>query len=484
MARNPLLRFALLGVLAAPAALLARQPAEWQWTGAERAYLEARGPIRMCAAPDWMPMDGIRDGRHVGMAADFVQLMAQRGGLDIELVSATTWDEAYAKGQRRECDIFSMLMESPSRLEFLDFTTPYLDIPGVLATSVNVTFVASLEQVLDQPLGHMRGFGGVELLRARYPGIQLVLVDSYEEGLFKVQRGELFGQIGNMISVGHALRANKMTDVKIAGRLEGQDSRMSIATRNDEPMLRAIFERLVLSIQPQERQAIMNRWMPIRFEQGFDRRLFWRSLAIFLVIVAVITYWTLRLRRLNRALAAANRSLAEVSRRDPLTGLFNRMHFREALTSASRLCGRNCLVMSVAILDVDRFKDINDRFGHSFGDACLRHVAAALSATFRRETDTVVRYGGDEFVVLAVGGTSSEFVNQLEAMRRTVEETPVSSDGRDAGVTVSIGAWSRVPDATDESARALEEADAALYRAKTAGRNVVIVAGAEADAGQ
>ena len=87
-----------------------------------------------------------------------------------------------------------------------------------------------------------------------------------------------------------------------------------------------------------------------------------------------------------------------------------------------------------------------------------------------------MRYGGDEFVVLAIGGTTTEFAKQLESIRRAVAQTPVSLDGREAGVTVSIGCWSRIPVITDESTLALDQADAALYRAKTAGRNAVILA--------
>jgi len=134
----------------------------------------------MCVAPDWMPIEGIdRNGRHDGMAADYIRLMARRGGLNIALVPAKTWEESWALGQRRQCDIFSLLMDSPSRRSFLDFTTPYLEIPGVIATSTNVPFVANLDQVSGKRLGHMRGFAGMELLRTQHPGIQLVAVDSY-----------------------------------------------------------------------------------------------------------------------------------------------------------------------------------------------------------------------------------------------------------------------------------------------------------------
>jgi len=433
----------------------------------------------MCVAPDWMPIEGIDErGRHTGMAADFIQLMQRRGGLNIELVRTKTWDESFAAGQRRKCDMFSLLMDSPSRRSFLDFTTPYLEIPGVIATSVNVPFIAGLEQVKGKRLGHMRGFGGIELLRLQHPGIHLVEVGSYEEGLTKVQNGELFGFIGNMMSIGRVLQENKIADVKIAGRI-GHDNLMSVATRNDQPMLHRVFQKLVDSIQREERQEITNHWLAVRFEQGFDYRRFWQILSVFVLVGGLVLFYATKLRRLNAELRAANARLAETSRRDALTGLYNRMHFDEVVASTLHLCVRNQLTMTLAMIDLDRFKQINDTFGHPFGDACLRHVAALLQDTFRRDTDTAIRYGGEELIVISLGGTTEETIERLERFRRTVEQSLVTLDSRQSTLTLSIGVWSGVPDTTHDPMQLLKYADAALYRAKAAGRNQLVVAAVE-----
>ncbi len=451
--------------------------ANLKWSPRQLVYLQSRGPIRMCVAPDWMPMEGIdQNGRHAGMAADFIRLMAERGGLNVELVPAKTWEESFTHGQQRRCDIFSLLMDSPSRRSFLDFTTPYLEIPGVIATSTNVPFVAGLEQVMGEPLGHMRGFAGIELLRLQHPAIQLVDVESYEEGLTRVQNGELYGFIGNMMSIGRVLQENKIYDVKIAGRI-GHDNRMSIATRNDDPMLLEIFQTLVDSIEPKERQEIMNRWIAVRFEQGFDYRLFWQALGALILVGAVTLFWATKLRRLNRELRQANQRLAEISRRDALTGLYNRMHFDEVIASALDDCIRNQLPMTVAVIDLDRFKQINDTCGHPFGDACLRHVAASLGKCFPRDTDTTFRYGGEELIVIAAGATTAEMVERLEEFRRDIERSLVALGSRQARLTVSIGVWSAVPRIGHDAVWILERADRALYEAKRAGRNRLVLAG-------
>ena len=345
-----------------------------------------------------------------GSSPDFIQLMARRGGLNVQLVRTKTWEESFAAGQRRQCDVFSLLMDSPSRRSFLDFTTPYLEIPGVIATSVKVPFVASLEQVSGKRLGHMRGFAGIELLRLQHPGIQLVEAGSYEEGLSRVQNGELYGFIGNMMSIGHVLQENKISDVKIAGRI-GHDNLMSVATRNDEPMLHEVFQRLVDSIRPEERQEIMNHWLAVRFEQGFDYRLFWQVMSVVALIGVLTLCWATKLRRVNVELRAANQRLAEISRHDALTGLYNPMHFDDTIATTMHLCARNGLTMTLAMIDLDRFKEINDTFGDPFGDACLRHVAMVLRKSFRREIDQSV----------------------------------VALDGVQSRLTLSIGVWSGSP---------------------------------------
>ncbi len=447
-----------------------------RWSDRELAYLRSRGPIRMCVAPDWMPIEGVdSQGRHVGMAADFIRVMARRGGLNIELVPAKTWDESYALGQQRQCDIFSLLMDSPSRRSFLDFTTPYLTIPGVIATSSNVPFVADLEQVAGKRLGHMRGFAGIELLRLQHPDIHVVEVDSYEEGLSKVQNGELYGFIGNMMSIGWVLQQNKIYDVKIAGRI-GHDNLMSVATRNDEPILRGVFQKLVDSIDPRERQEITNRWIAVRFEQGFDYRRLWQIVGVFVLIGIVTLFWATKLRRLNARLREVNERLDEISRRDALTGLYNRMQLDEVIASTRNQCSRDGLTMTLALIDLDRFKDVNDTFGHPFGDACLRHVAALLRKSFGRDTDTTFRYGGEELIVIGAGGTSADMIERLEAFRREIEQSVIAHDSHRSTLTISIGVWSAIPAVTDTPAQLLKQADAALYLAKRGGRNQVVVA--------
>jgi diguanylate cyclase (GGDEF)-like protein len=165
-------------------------------------------------------------------------------------------------------------------------------------------------------------------------------------------------------------------------------------------------------------------------------------------------------------------ALGDLARRDRLTGLLNRRAFDEAIAEA--LARRRRLNENVAVLmlDIDHFKQINDRHGHAAGDEVLRAVATELVSSMR-EIDRVFRVGGEEFVVLLHDANQGAAEAAAERVRAAIAARPVTVDGRDIPVTVSVGvAVARV--AADGLLRA---ADSALYRAKIDGRNRVAMAG-------
>jgi diguanylate cyclase (GGDEF)-like protein len=151
---------------------------------------------------------------------------------------------------------------------------------------------------------------------------------------------------------------------------------------------------------------------------------------------------------------------------DSLTGLPNRVLFHDRLLSAAAAARRSGHTMAVLLLDLDRFKPINDLFGHSYGDELLRHLARALAQVLR-ESDTVARIGGDEFAVLLAESEASGACRVAEKLRQAVTQ-PCAIDGRSLSVGTSIGV-ALYPDHTDDVNVLLHQADAAMYAAKRSG---------------
>ncbi|MDP2370708.1 diguanylate cyclase [Rhodoferax sp.] len=177
-------------------------------------------------------------------------------------------------------------------------------------------------------------------------------------------------------------------------------------------------------------------------------------------------------------LEVANRQLEALSATDGLTGLANRRKFDLEWEAEWQRAVRQGLPLAVAMLDVDQFKAYNDHYGHQAGDLCLRIVAQTLGGLVQRSGELAARYGGEEFVVILPGQSGAEACSAMERIRAAIQMQglPHAKAAVAGVVTVSIGVASRVPKQGESSASLVQEADAAMYRAKNQGRNRVVLA--------
>lgn len=175
----------------------------------------------------------------------------------------------------------------------------------------------------------------------------------------------------------------------------------------------------------------------------------------------------------NRQLESALGRLEEIAIRDPLTGLYNRRHFLERLEQELARAERTGQGFHIALIDLDRFKDINDRYGHNAGDEVLRRFADVARETLRK-SDLMARYGGEEFIVLFPDGRVNDIVAVMDRLRNGFNALQYSKTLANSQVTFSAGiaSWT----SGDVLDSLTERADQALYRAKQSGRDRIEVA--------
>jgi diguanylate cyclase (GGDEF)-like protein len=180
-----------------------------------------------------------------------------------------------------------------------------------------------------------------------------------------------------------------------------------------------------------------------------------------------------RVTELQARLREAHEALANEAAHDPLTGAFNRRAFTDVLTRALSEEHRHRLGLALGICDIDEFKKVNDVHGHQVGDEVLCELVKQLTSNLRAE-DVLGRRGGDEFVVLAEHTGDGDVGLLFERARAAVSDHPFHTQAGDLSVTISFGVskWKESDTADD----LLLAADAALYRAKGAGRNRVVMA--------
>ena len=190
--------------------------------------------------------------------------------------------------------------------------------------------------------------------------------------------------------------------------------------------------------------------------------------AISALLAAILTY---RSSLLMRDLTLARSELARISHTDQLTGLLNRRGFDAAAALALRSAFAENLPAVVFMCDVDRFKAINDRFGHEFGDTVLAEIADVLRSFAGKDGAIVGRHGGEEFAALMIGITRDQAAQYAEDIRVACAARKISVDGNSAQVTISIG-FTVARDEVELS-KIMRVADRALYLAKHGGRNQV-----------
>ncbi len=165
-----------------------------------------------------------------------------------------------------------------------------------------------------------------------------------------------------------------------------------------------------------------------------------------------------------------NEALREASHRDPLTGLYNRRMVMERLREETAMVAAGGATYAIAMIDVDHFKSVNDRYGHEVGDRVLVEMAQALAARLKGD-ELCARWGGEEFVLILPGMTLREASALAEGVQQHLRSVPLVVADQELWLTISIGVSQYM--AGENFSAAIDRADRALYRAKQLGRDRV-----------
>ncbi len=254
-------------------------------------------------------------------------------------------------------------------------------------------------------------------------------------------------------------------------------------SRDREHALLAAQERYKVERKDREieRLSLENARAAAEMAASTAQRRLWALFALVLAVAALgMAYVIYRALGRNRVLQKSNAHLSSESTQDPLTGAYNRRYCETRLDQAESESGGNGV--GLILLDVDHFKSINDNFGHPVGDQVLIHIANRLNALVR-DSDAVVRWGGEEFLVIVEGTEPGQLQRMCVRILEAIAAEPVSVDETTIQATVSVGAAVLQPRQGQTWRDLFALIDGALYRAKREGRNracfVVFTGGTE-----
>jgi ABC-type amino acid transport substrate-binding protein len=276
---------------------------------AEREHLAAMERVTMCVDPDWMPYEMINEqGKHMGIAADFMAEFQKRIPVPIELVLTESWKASLEAAKSHQCDILSLLNESPQRREFLNFTEPYLTDSVVIVVRNDVFYLDGLESLSGRKLCIVEGYVYEEKIRKQYPEIKIISAKSVGDALRKVSGGEVYATLDALFIITRHIQELGLSNLKIVGQT-GMDNAFRVGVRKDDPILLSVFDKVINDVDDATRNAILRRWYTINFQDGTDWKLVWQVTGIAIIILCLLGYITLSTWRFNRKLAKANELL-------------------------------------------------------------------------------------------------------------------------------------------------------------------------------
>ena len=259
-------------------------------TKEELDYLKSKNNIKICVSPSWIPFEQItKENQHIGISADILQIIERKIEKNFVLVPTKKWKESKENLKQRKCDILPLAMETPNRLKSMNFTKAYITEPYVIATKLDEIFIRDKEQLIDKKIAIVENSALIELMRLENLKIQIIPVKNTKEGLEQIRSNKVFAFIGTIPAIGYTIQKHGFVDLKIAGKLE-KDIKLSIASRNDEPLLNAIMQKALDSIPKEEIRKIGGRWIEVKVQQEFDYKTLLYIVVLFIFIVIVILY--------------------------------------------------------------------------------------------------------------------------------------------------------------------------------------------------
>jgi polar amino acid transport system substrate-binding protein len=341
-----------------------------------------------------------------------------------------------------------------------------------------------LESIIDKKMTRRTGSGMLSKLKNKYPNINIIETKNRRESLKYISEGKAYFTIDIIPVVSNIMSKYIIEDIHIAG-YTNMIYDLSIAVRNDNIILLNILNKSLDTISKEKHDNIYIKWVtPVIKEKvhSIDYDLVYKTIIFSLLFIIIILFWNKKIRlekeKIDRLyttlkdkelkLENANKQLEVLSSMDKLTNIYNRRKIDEVLSKEFERVSRTGVVFSLAMVDIDYFKSVNDNFGHQVGDSVISDISKLIKNTIRK-VDIVGRWGGEEFLIICPHTQNYGMKIGVEKIRKNIEEHHFDNVGNR---TVSIGVSSYKTGDTIDSL--LKRADDALYRAKRTGRNRVV----------
>ncbi len=291
------------------------QAADIPLTDDEKAWLKNHSNIRLAVDIAWPPFEYIdENNNYVGMSSEYIDLVSKKLGIEFIVEKEKPWAAVVEAVKNRELDMYSSVLETEQRREYVNFTKPYLSFPMVIVTSDKVTYVDGIRDLRNESVAVVKGYATQDLLEKNHPELNLYRAENLTEALKAVSLGKVFAYIGNIASVSETLKREGLTNLKVSGQTPYKFD-LSMAVRKDWPELIPILQKALDSITVAQQDEIHQHWIKLRYDYEADYSFLWKVLLAVAFVVGLILLWNRRLSQEVRRRTEAETQLKKTHQR-------------------------------------------------------------------------------------------------------------------------------------------------------------------------
>lgn len=436
-------------------------------------WLKEHHVIRVGVMANWPPMEFVdADGTFKGVTQDILTKLNQRLGIELMAVPYTDWQQLVDDFLAKKLDMIANMADTAERKQQADFSLNFWPSQWAVLSLGQAAAISSMRELNGSTVAVEKDYDINLLLQKQFPDIKLLPTSHYNESLELLQQGRVNYAIDTLMVAGGTLRKPEYSNLRMHLPPDMPVTPSLFAVRKDYPLLLQAINQGLRTLSEADRAEIRNRWFLLDVDPGLAQdRIYTLVLQIVgagLLLFAVVFFWNMSLRRevgLRREMEQKMRFMAT---HDDLTQLANRALLQERLEQAVMQHARHQEKLALLFIDLDGFKAVNDNHGHHVGDELLTRVAAMLKHCVRK-SDTVARFGGDEFVVLLTGLLDRDDAALVAEKILMQLAQPVQLSVCQAKVGASIGIGMYPDDGTDPQSL-LKAADGLMYQAKQQGK--------------
>ena len=443
-------------------------------TETELNWLKSHPALRVGMLDDWPPMEFVDDaGNPAGVTVDMFNLLSERLKVDFNIQIYSNFNEMLQALERKEIDLIANVSEQEERRSYARFTDEFWSTQWAVIGPHDTGMVVSTSELNGMRVAIYKDYKLARHLNDTYPQIQVVPVNSLRDGLELLQQGNVDYVVDSVEASSEMVRQAGYLYLRIQILEDLPTYPSLIAVREDYAPLVVMLNKGLRSIGKEERQQLYQNWFSFQVTQGINQAQFrqrmWQIGGVVTLLLTFVVIWNLSLRREVSLRRQAEQKMRFMATHDDLTQIPNRSLIKERIEQALLQHARHNEILALLFIDLDGFKEVNDQYGHEVGDELLQKLAAILGTAIRK-SDTVARFGGDEFVILLTGLLSRDdaAIVAEKILHQLAEPVALSVGEVQVGASIGIAVY---PDDGTDCARLLRVADSLMYRVKQQGKN-------------